>query len=55
MLLTEVTTLLYVFHWFLIQIRNILQWTVVATVRYRKSDNWLMETVYSKLKVGNLL
>ena len=25
------------------------------TVRYRKSENWMMETVYSELKVRNLL
>ena len=46
------SNLLHVFHWFLMQIHNILQWTVVSTVFYRKSDNWSMETVYSKLKVG---
>ena len=40
---------MYVFHWFLIQICDILQWTVVSTVRYRKSDNWMMEIVYSEL------
>ena len=47
--------LLHVFHLFLIQIRNILQWTVGSAVGYRKSDNWMMEAVYYKLKVGNLL
>ena len=26
-----------------------------STVHYRKSDNLMMETVFSKLKVGNLL
>ena len=36
---------------FLKQIRNILQ--CVFKVRYRKSENWMMETVYSELKVGN--
>ena len=45
----------YVFHWFLMQIRNILQWAAVSTACYGKSDNWTMETVYSELKVGNLL
>ena len=56
MYLTEVTILLYIFDWFLMQIRNILQWTVVSTARYlKKNDNWMMmETVYSELKVGNL-
>ena len=34
------------------QIPNILQWTVVSTVCYSKSDNWMMETLYSELKVG---
>ena len=34
---------------------DILQWAVDSTVSYRKSDNWMMETVYSELKVGNLL
>ena len=43
------------FHWFLIQTRKILQWKVVSTACYRKSDNWMMETVYSELKVGSLL
>ena len=43
------------FYRFLMQIRHILQWTMVSTVRYRKSDNWMMETVYSEPKVGNLL
>ena len=37
------------------QDRNILQWTVVFTARYRKSDYWTMETVYSELKAGKLL
>ena len=55
MWLTELTTLLYLFCWFLIQIRNILQWVVVSTMRYRKGDNWMIGTVYSELKVGNLL
>ena len=41
-------------HWFLKQIRKILQWAVIATVRYRKNDNWMMETVFSELKLGNL-
>ena len=53
MKLTKVTTLLYVFHWFLKQICNILQWTVVSTVRYRKSENWMMEKW--KLNDGNSL
>ena len=47
--------LLYVFHWFLMQIHNILRWTVGSTVHYRKSKNWMMKTVYSKLKIGNFL
>ena len=51
----EVTTLLYAFHWFLIQIHNILQSTVGFKVHYRKKDNWMTETVYSELKAGNLL
>ena len=54
MQLTEVTTLLYVSQWFLIQI-NILPWTVGCTVRYSKTGNWMMETIYSELKVDNLL
>ena len=29
--------------------------SVGSTVRYGKSDNWMIETGYSKLKVGNLL
>ena len=33
------------------QIRNILQWTMVSTARYRKSENWIMETVYSNKKL----
>ena len=33
------------------QIRNILQRTVVSTARYRKSENWIMETVYSNKKL----
>ena len=45
----------FVFHWFLMQIPNILQWTVVSTAHYSKSDNWTMEIIYSKLKIGNLL
>ena len=53
--LTEVTTLWYGFRWFFIQTRNILQWTVVSTVRYTKCDNWMMETAYSKLNVGNFV
>ena len=36
----EVTALLYAFHWFLIQIHNILQSTVGSKVHYRKKDNW---------------
>ena len=31
-----------------------VEWTAVSTVGYRKSDNWIMETVYSELKGGNL-
>ena len=27
---------------------------MVSTVCYRKSDNWMMETVYSELRLGNL-
>ena len=46
---------LFPFHWFLIEIHNILQWTVGSTVCYRESENWMMETAYSKVKVGNLL
>ena len=54
--LTEVATLLYAFHWwFLIQICNILQWRVGSTVRYRKSGKLMIESVYSELKVRNLL
>ena len=34
---------------------NILELTVASTLRYRKSDNWIMVTVHSELKVGNLL
>ena len=30
--ITEVTNVLYVFHWFLIQTHNILQWTVDSTL-----------------------
>ena len=30
--ITEVTNISYVFHWFLIQIHNILQWTVGSTL-----------------------
>ena len=31
------------------------EWTAVLTVRYRKKHNWMMETVYSELNVGNFL
>ena len=37
------------------QNHNILQGIVGSTVLYRKIDNWVMETVYSELQVGNLL
>ena len=44
-----------IFTWVLLQIPNVLQWTVGSTVRYRKSDKWMVKIVYSKLKVGSLL
>ena len=42
--------LLYVFHWFLVQIHNILQWTADSRVPYEKRDNWMMETSYNCTK-----